>query len=94
MAYKPDLSVYWKTETSIPGSGPFGRLEHVTWLGQPWHALAFPASSLPVPGQSSRKNVIDLVTFNLYFLNVKPKTVNTNHVAYVLKIMLNKWYFI
>ena len=27
---------------------------HADWLGHPWHAVAFPACSLAVPGQSER----------------------------------------
>lgn len=37
------------------GSGPLGAVAHAAWLGQPAHASALPALSLPVPGQSAEK---------------------------------------
>lgn len=36
----------------IPGSGPLGAEAQICWFGQPAHAVALPASSLCVPGQS------------------------------------------
>ena len=40
--------------TATSGSGPFGCAEaQICWFGQPWHASAFPAASLSVPGQCS-----------------------------------------
>jgi hypothetical protein len=38
---------------SIPGSGPFGAVAHICWLGHPAHAAALPADSASVPGQSA-----------------------------------------
>jgi hypothetical protein len=37
----------------VPGSGHLGAVAQMTWLGQPWHAAAWPAASLEVPGQSA-----------------------------------------
>ena len=38
----------------IPGSGPLGRLVQIVWFGHPSQALALPADSLSVPGQSEK----------------------------------------
>lgn len=35
------------------GSGPFGAVAQISWLGHPAHAADLPAVSLLVPGQSA-----------------------------------------
>lgn len=49
----------------MPGSGPLGSEAQICWFGQPAHAVALPAFSLCVPGQSKNytKNVPNMIDF-------------------------------
>jgi hypothetical protein len=36
-------------QSRLPGSGPFGAVAHIAWLGQPAQASTLPAASLSGP---------------------------------------------
>lgn len=55
----------------------------MSWLGQPWHADAFPASSLSVPGQCSGTSATGVDMIYELLLLVIQSTIKKIYTIYI-----------